>query len=76
MVAAKLEQDQSLLIQIEDRDCVAIEVRYHASCHKQYTNFLSRSEPAGEKEQLYAKAFDYFCTYAIDGKILEIRISK
>jgi hypothetical protein len=78
--AAKLKQDQSLLIQIENRDCVAIEVRYHASCHKQYTNFLTRSIPAGEKEQLYAKAFEQFCSYAIDGKIIRdksiIRISK
>lgn len=65
-----MNQDQNLLIHMENQDCVAVEVKYHMSCYKQYTNFLTRPKSTGEKEQLYAKAWKHFCSYAIEGKIL------
>ena len=69
--AARLKKDHNILHHIENRDCVAIEVKYHASCHREYTRFLSREEPKGEQmEQLYAQSFEEFCKYAIDGRII------
>ena len=69
--AARLKKDHNILHHIENRDCVAIEVKYHASCHREYTRFLSREEPTrGQMEQLYAQSFEEFCKYAIDGRII------
>ena len=69
--AARLKKDHNILHHIENRDCVAIEVKYHASCHREYTRFLSREEPTrGQMEQLYAQSCEEFCKYAIDGRII------
>lgn len=67
--AAKDKKDDRILLQIRDRDCVAIELRYHRSCYRSYTGYQTRKyvEP---KEQLYATAFDAFCKYYIEQKIL------
>ena len=35
--AAKLKDDNEMLLQIGGRDCVALEVRYHKRCYLQYT---------------------------------------
>ena len=40
--AAKALQDESILAKIRGQDLVAIEVRYHRSCYKDYTGFLTR----------------------------------
>lgn len=69
--AARLKKDDAILHHIEHKDCVAIEVKYHASCHREYTRFLSRAEPTGERlEPLYAQSFDVFCKGSIDGRII------
>ena len=51
--AAKLKQDDAILNPIENRDCVAIEVRYHANCRREYTIFLLKPKE-GRPEALYA----------------------
>jgi hypothetical protein len=43
MNAARIKQDSSILLHIQDRDCVAMGVRYHKSCNRQYTRFLTKS---------------------------------
>ncbi|XP_071821662.1 uncharacterized protein [Apostichopus japonicus] len=68
-IAANDKKDIRILIQIRERDCVAIKVRYHRSCFKGYTNYLTRNN-AAPKEQMYAKGFDAFCKYNIDQKII------
>lgn len=35
--AAEAKCNKDVLIHIWDKDCVALEVRYHASCYKSYT---------------------------------------
>ena len=45
MEAARSRNDvtgKNILLQISDRDCVAIEVRYHLTCFRSYTRFLSK----------------------------------
>ncbi|XP_061879620.1 uncharacterized protein LOC133631434 [Entelurus aequoreus] len=41
--AAEIKKDAAILLHINDKDCVAIEVRYHRTCYRQYTRFLSLS---------------------------------
>ncbi|XP_056289110.1 uncharacterized protein LOC130205646 [Pseudoliparis swirei] len=48
--AAELKEDQSILLHIKDKDCVALEVQYHKGCYNQYTRFLTRPEKP-EKDQ-------------------------
>ena len=69
--AARLKEDHAILCHIENRDCVAIELMYHASCHREYTRFLSRGECSGEEpEKLYSLSFDKFCEHVIVDKII------
>ena len=58
------------------KDCVAIEVKYHVSCYKSYTSFLTRPSscsPTLQKDKVtkYTKSFESFCRFVkeeiIDG---------
>ena len=66
--AATVKRDEMILLQIRDKDCVALEVRYHKRCYKNYTSFLYRKkESAGEEYSLlYAAAFEKFCKDVIE----------
>ncbi|XP_061925381.1 uncharacterized protein LOC133664618 isoform X3 [Entelurus aequoreus] len=74
--AARIKQDSSLLLHIEDRDCVAMEVRYHKSCYRQYTRFLTKSDvtvtgTAGEKvEPTFDASYNIFCERIIRQRII------
>ena len=37
MEAALARNDEDLLLQIRDKDCIAVEVKYHRTCYKSYT---------------------------------------
>jgi Ankyrin repeats (many copies) len=39
--------DESLLLQSRGKDCIAIEVKYHRSCHKTYTSSLITKDGNG-----------------------------
>lgn len=67
--AALKRNDESILIHIQGRDCVAIEARYHKRCYISYTNFLRR-KPKIVGPTLYDKAFDEFCVQIIEKRIL------
>jgi len=51
--AAEMKSDESILRHIRDKDCVAIEVKYHRTCYRNYTRFLSKTESS--KEERYVK---------------------
>jgi len=56
--AAEKKNDEVLLTLIKGKDCVAIEVMYHASCHRDYTRFLSIPPPSGSVTNTkYMEAF-------------------
>ncbi|KAJ8391118.1 hypothetical protein AAFF_G00097390 [Aldrovandia affinis] len=55
--AAEMKQDTSILLHIQDKDCVSLEVRYHKSCYKQYIEFLRKSTATPE-EKLNEPTFD------------------
>jgi hypothetical protein len=41
-LAAEKKQDESILMQIRYQDPVAVEVKYHESCNRDYTRFLTK----------------------------------
>ncbi|XP_038063921.1 uncharacterized protein LOC119734467 [Patiria miniata] len=70
--AAKVKRDETLLLHMENRDCVAIELKYHASCHKDYTRFLSKPQgvTVNVPSALYSTAFESFCRDVIDHRVI------
>ena len=68
--AALMRNDESVLIHIQGRDCVAIEARYHRRCYLSYTKCLTR-KPKIVGPTLYDKAFDEFCVKVIEKQIIQ-----
>ena len=57
-------------MKIRDKDCVAIEVRYHKQCYTNYTRFLNCPRSATNAE-VYENAFSIFCKEVIEREIIE-----
>ena len=58
--AATKKKDDRILLQIIDKDCVAIEVRYHRKCYINYTNFLRRLDRKASGCALYDAEYELF----------------
>ena len=75
MEAAEALQDQSILVSIRGQDLVAIEVRYHRSCYKDYTGFLVHQKgnkaSGNQSYTSYKKAFEVFCCTVVDTCIID-----
>ena len=70
--AAKIKNDETILPQIEGKDLVAIEVRYHQSCYKKYVNFLTF--PAKQSPTVlshYNRAYHVFCDEVVKKRLLQ-----
>ena len=68
--AATLKNDESILLHICGKDCVAIEARYHKNCYQRYTKCVSnKSRDPGPT--LYDRAFEEFCTRIIEPRIIK-----
>ena len=68
--AAKIKDDETALPQIEGKDLVAIEVRYHQS--KKYVNFLTL--PARQSPTVlshYNRAYRVFCDEVVKKRLLQ-----
>lgn len=77
--AAKRKSDESILLHIADKDCVALEVKYHKRCYDGYTSFLrctGENEDAEESEIhdknlcKYEESFDVFCERFVKARII------
>ncbi|XP_041966359.1 uncharacterized protein LOC121724080 [Alosa sapidissima] len=70
--AAELKADQSILIHIKDKDCVALEVQYHKGCYSQYTRFLTRPAKAikEQNEPMFDSSYRVFCERIIRQRLL------
>ena len=75
--AATKKKDNRVLIKILDRDCVAIEVRYHMKCYKNYTNFLYRQDETCETNStpLYNAGYEQFCVEVLEDLIKKKEIT-
>ena len=75
--AATRKEDQKILVHILDKDCIALEVKYHQKCYKNYTSFLfnaPQKEPAADDyasgKCSYKKSFDGLCKF-VEHEIIE-----
>ena len=68
-----MRNDESVLIHIRERDCVAIEAKYHKKCYQKYTKSLSNTtrEKAETGPVVYDKAFDLFCADIVQKRIID-----
>lgn len=53
LLAAKGKRDESLLLHIQDRDLVASEARYHFTCYRDYTWYLTTHKIERTETNLY-----------------------
>ncbi|XP_071847519.1 uncharacterized protein [Apostichopus japonicus] len=78
--AAELTCNESLILEMRGRDLVASEARYHQSCFRNATRFLTRKLPKETTDFLYAESYAKFCHNVIDEEILKqqgaIRMTK
>lgn len=69
--AAEGNKNEALLMQIKDKYCVAIELKYHNSCYKDYTRYLTKAKSGDSKsDSSYSEAFDIFCQM-VKSRIIE-----
>ena len=59
--AAILRKDERVLLHVQDKDLVAVEVRYHKSCYSSYTKIVRKSVDLGGGVQLYDESY-VICT--------------
>ena len=78
--AATKKKDDRILLKILDKDCVAIEVKYHMKCYKNYTNFLFRQEKTqetceGSSTPLYNAGYEQFCKEVVEDLVTNKNIT-
>ena len=73
--AAEALQDESILVNIRGQDLVAIKVRYHISCYKDYTGCLvhqkGNNSSGNQSYTSYKKSFEVFCCTVVDTCIID-----
>lgn len=77
--AAQRKDDKRILIQIQEKDCVALEVKYHRRCYSTYTLFLRQTSSGidddddvdGSGKILYTDSFNVFCNEFVKKKIIQ-----
>ena len=80
--ATKLKSDGSILLQIQVKECVAIEVKYHKQCicYEKSTSFLRHQKDEGtsassgiasKSSYLYEKSFRIFCRQFVQTEIIQ-----
>ena len=70
-----MRNDESVLVHIRGKDCVAVEARYH-KCYRKYTKVLSNiknTKPPVTEPTVYDKAFDLFCLNFMEKRIIHNR---
>ena len=75
--AATRKEGQRILVNIQDKDCIALEVKYHQKCYKNYTSFLfnaPQKEPAADDyangKCSYIKSLGELCKF-VQHEVLE-----
>ncbi len=70
--AAERKGDENILVHIRDRDCVAIEVRYHRNCHLNYCRPFTREEPkTTANDEVYKESYENFCCNIVKPRLLQ-----
>ena len=72
--AAKKKADQHILIHIEGKDCVALEVKYHTQCYKKYTGcvtYTEKSESDAQNDTKFERSYSIFSEEFVMTKIIK-----
>ena len=70
--AAERKNDERILVQIRDKDCVALEVRYHKVCYSNYTIFLAReAKTTTTCVPMYERSYNVFCKEVVETEIIK-----
>ena len=69
--AAEVTCNESILLQIRGKDLVASEARYHPSCYRNTTRFLSKKLPQEKEDTSYSESYAQFCKDVIEKQILK-----
>ena len=60
----QLQEKGTKVLQIADKDCVALEVKYHRQCYQRYTEFVRRTDVTEDDEVRakfkYEESFNFF----------------
>ena len=72
--AAERKNDQQILMQIQGKDCVYLEVCYHKVCYCNSTIFLTRETKKQLETEIstsvYEKSYDVFCKKVIEMEVI------
>ncbi|XP_041466296.1 uncharacterized protein LOC121416845 [Lytechinus variegatus] len=69
--AAEIRKDEHMLLQIREKDLVALEVRYHRSCYLSYCKVVKpRIENNLPFKQIYELSYSRFCQDIIEQRII------
>ena len=76
--AATRKGDESIILHIAHKDCVALEVKYHRRCYQRYTEFLRRTDVTEDDEESkvramckYEESFHVFCERFVKEKLID-----
>ena len=61
---AELKKDEKLLRILSEKDCVALEVKYHKCCYKNYVRNYAKASSQ------FSQSYKEFCNVYIDRKII------
>ena len=65
------EQNTRILRLIQHQDCVALEVKYHATCYLNYTRPLTRKGNKQQHDRHYTESFKKFCKDVVEEKLIK-----
>ncbi|XP_071832154.1 uncharacterized protein [Apostichopus japonicus] len=69
--AARLHGDHRILLQIEHKDLVAIEVRYHNKCYRNFTRGVIEMKSTAEKESKFEPSFKVFAESIVTARLIK-----
>ena len=71
----QLQEKGTKVLQIADKDCVALEVKYHRQCYQRYTEFVRRTDVTEDDEVRakckYEESFNFFCERFVKEKLID-----
>lgn len=69
--AATLKGDDRILLKIQGKDCVALEVKYHERCYQSYTSVARYQKKESSSKVSYQRSFEVFCEQFVKPRIID-----
>ena len=69
---AEIKTDKSIFLEIQGKDCVALEVKYYRRCYLKYTSIIrSDSKEDQKSSKNYQQSFKVLCEQFLQTKIID-----